>query len=311
MTATASTAAAPVEYVKPFPALTPAQRYHLDMYGYVIIPKLFDQSECDAMKEALYKLRADLQSLPNPAKDNHKGAFLMINQPHHCYMGAIVQSYSPIADYVTHPQIVGMSEELLGGKARIVEINAHINRKAPDWGKADDGGPAFGFHRGLPPGYGIHYKNGLYHSSFVKVLTNLTDLGPDDGGTVVIAGSHKIEADDPAIFKAAYEDRSLIHQVVAPAGSALLFTEGLIHATGQIRSDNERVIIISGYSEPVFPWKLMDSHQPGFEMDPAFIASVPEPKRYLFESKGYMQRAAKYRTLAEPKQDVQMPKIKW
>ena len=27
---------------------------------------------------------------------------------------------------------------------------------------------------------------GLLHSSFVKTLTNLTDLGPEDGGTVVI-----------------------------------------------------------------------------------------------------------------------------
>ena len=34
-----------------------------------------------------------------------------------------------------------------------------------------------------------HTDEGLFHYSFVKTLTNLTDLGPDDGGTVVIAGS--------------------------------------------------------------------------------------------------------------------------
>ena len=33
------------------------------------------------------------------------------------------------------------------------------------------------------PGEGNHTHEGLYHSSFVKVLTNLTDLGPEDGGT--------------------------------------------------------------------------------------------------------------------------------
>ena len=33
------------------------------------------------------------------------------------------------------------------------------------------------------PGEGNHAHDGLYHSSFVKVLTNLTDLGPEDGGT--------------------------------------------------------------------------------------------------------------------------------
>ena len=42
---------------------------------------------------------------------------------------------------------------------------------------------------------------------------------------VVIAGSHKIDHDSAALVAAAYEERSLIHQVVAPAGSALVFTE--------------------------------------------------------------------------------------
>ena len=33
-----------------------------------------------------------------------------------------------------------------------------------------------------------HLQKGLYHYSFVKTLTNLSDLGPDDGGTIVIPG---------------------------------------------------------------------------------------------------------------------------
>lgn len=312
MTATATAPTqAPVEFTKPFPALTPAQRYYLDMYGYVIIPKLFSESECGEMKDALYKLRADLMSLPNPKTDNFRGAFLMINQPHHHYMGSIVQAYQPLTDYATHPCVVGMSEELIGGKSRIVEVNAHINRKAPEWPKAEDGGPAYGFHRGIPAGYGCHYKNGLYHSNFVKVLTNLTDLGPDDGGTTVIAGSHKIEADDQDIIKAAYQDRSLIHKIIAPAGSAVLFTEALMHATGFINSDKERVIIISGYGEPYFPWLFMDSHQPGFALDPAFIERIPEPLKYLFISKGYIQRSPMYRTLGQPKDNREIKKIQW
>jgi hypothetical protein len=142
-----------------------------------------------------------------------------------------------------------MAEELLGGAGHILEINAHINTKAPSWPTAPDGtGPGFGFHRGLLPDEGNHTKHGLFHSSFVKILTNLTDLGPEDGGTVVIAGSHKIVHDDAAIISAAYEgDRSMIHQVIAPAGSSLVFTEALLHATGQITNDSERIIMIAGY----------------------------------------------------------------
>ena len=41
-------------------------------------------------------------------------------------------------------------------------------------------------------------------------------------------------------------DPSLVHQVVAPAGSTLLFGETLVHATGPITSERERTIITTG-----------------------------------------------------------------
>ena len=69
---------------------------------------------------------------------------------------------------------------------------------------------------------------------------------------MVIAGSQKIQCNADEIIVCAYEDPSLIHQVVAPAGSTLLFGEALIQATGKIRSDRERVIVIGGYTPPMF-----------------------------------------------------------
>ena len=38
----------------PFPALTPAQRLHIEIYGYVIIENLLDPSEVGAITDALY-----------------------------------------------------------------------------------------------------------------------------------------------------------------------------------------------------------------------------------------------------------------
>jgi len=152
----------------------------------------------------------------------------------------------------------------------------------------------------LPVTEGNHYRNGLFHSSFVKVLTNLTDLGPDDGGTVVIPGSHMVDANEREIVEAAYADRSLIHQVVAPSGSALLFTEALLHATGDITSDRERTIIICGYGTTYFPWLFMESHRPDFRLEPDFVASLPDALRPLHVSSGYIQRRPRYRTLEEP-----------
>ena len=114
--------------------------------------------------------------------------------------------------------------------------------------------------------------NGLYHATFVKTLTNLTPLGAGDGGTTVIPGSHKVAVEDrAAVIAAAYGDPdNLIHTVVAPPGSTLLFGEALIHATGQIRTENRRCIIIGGYTPPQF--QAWQGQEPSVE----FVASAPQ-----------------------------------
>lgn len=113
---------------------------------------------------------------------------------------------------------------------------------------------------------------GLYHATFVKTLTNLTPLGVGDGGTTVIPGSHKVAVEDrAAVIAAAYGDPdNLIHTVVAPPGSTLLFGEALIHATGQIRTENRRCIIIGGYTPPQF--QAWQGQEPSIE----FVASAPQ-----------------------------------
>ena len=116
-----------------------------------------------------------------------------------------------------------MAEELVGGSVRLEESEAAVNERDPEIDLAAE--PRYGFHTGTSPDVGTYVENGLYHCTFVKTLTNLTELGPDDGGTVVIAGSHKVKCDRETIIAAAYEDPALIHQVVAPAGSTLLFGE--------------------------------------------------------------------------------------
>lgn len=276
---------------RPFPALTPAQRYSLDVFGYVVVPGVLSTDECATILEALHKLKRDLRALESP-QTRVRGAYFLIDHPHHVFMASIIEAGPAITAYATHPRLVGMAEELIGGEARIVEFNAHINSRNPD--EIFDEAPNFGFHRGIDIPYGSHSENGLYHCSFVKTLTNLTDLGPDDGGTVVIAGSHKMNLPEQDTIACAYEDRSLIHQVIAPAGSTLLFSETLIHATGQIRSDRERAIIITGYGSRMFPY------WDGGELSPEFAARIPQNLQTLFHGKAHWTRAPRYRTLADP-----------
>lgn len=277
---------------KPFPALTPAQRLHLDIYGYVVVENMLTAEEVGRTREALQKLKRDLIATGDPANATVRGARFSLYKPHHVHFAHIVEADPAIFDYLTHPRLVAMAEEFVGGSVRLEESEAIINSRAPDY---DPTAPArFGFHTGTRPDLGTYTENGLFHCNFVKTLTNLTDLGPDDGGTVVIAGSHKIKAPQEQIIACAYEDRSLIHQVIAPAGSTLLFAESLIHATGQLRSDKERMIIIGGYTPPMFrAW-------PGQEPSQAFIDSLPDVYKPLIGATASWNWQQRYRTLDMP-----------
>lgn len=279
-------------FERPFPALTPAQRYHFEVNGYVVVPEVLSRDECGQVIDALQRTKRDLRARPADYQRKDNEPFFLIDLPHHVFMGTIRQADPAYLAYATHPRLVGMAEEIIGGEARIVELNAHINSRNPQAKFSEK--PKFDFHLGIDVPYGGHTKNGLFHCSFVKTLTNLTELGPDDGGTVVVAGSHKMDMPEAEMIACAYEDRSLIHQVIAPAGSTLLFAETLIHATGQIRSDRERAIIVCGYGTRMFPY------WDGGELSPDFAAKIPEHLKTLFFGKAHWTRGPRYRTLAQP-----------
>ncbi len=271
----------------PFPALSPTQRLHLDIYGYVIVKDLFEESLIDTLLNRISEIEAryrETGELPAPSchfSATQEDYFRVDNLPH---------LDSVFFKYLTHPRILGMVEEIVGGEVRLEQSDAHIRRPV-----ADPKEQQYGFHRGVNPGFS-YTKNGLYHFTFVKTLTNLTDLGPEDGGTAVIPGSHKITTDveQQAIIDAALQDPELIHQVVAPAGSTLLFFESLIHSSGIIQSNRDRVLIIGGYTPTMFQtWK-------GYEPDPEFVQSAPEEFQPLLTGSARYRWERKLRSLEMP-----------
>lgn len=212
-----------------------------------------------AIEEALHASDDPKTWLPHPAshmQGRTREFFRVDNLPHLC---------KEFFDFCTHPRIRGFGEEACGGRVRIGQSDAHIHRGKRDFSTrpadvqeriAREGG--YGFHGGYGGQFApqIHTtgSNGLTHCAFMKCLTNLTDLDcPEDGGTSVIAGSHKVHntVDRQAMVKAALEDPNhhLVHNVVAPRGSTLVFFESLLHSGGSNMTYNgkERVLILASF----------------------------------------------------------------
>jgi hypothetical protein len=200
-------------------------------------------------------------------------------------------------EYLTHPWLVGMAEEVCGGVVRLNSCTAIVNFRDPS--KPLEEKPSYGLHCGLRPGWGTWGEKGLFQTAMARTFTNLTDIGPDDGGTVLIKGSHKIDAPVEAIIACAYADRSLLHQVEAPAGSTLLFSESTIHATSQHRSERPRLVVSGVYTPPMYQvWSNTVT------VSPELLASVDERSRPLFTGSAMWEgwiRGQRSRRLDEPR----------
>lgn len=249
-------------------SLTLSQRFHFDAYGFVLLPDMLSADETQRMKAAVLRARdaSDEERRANGVYWGRHGS-----GPHHFHCGNLLEFDPAILEYATHPRLIPLVEDIVGGEVRIEEVEAIVNSRDPD----NPGEKYVGFHAGTRHGWGTYIEENRFHCIFVKTLTYLTDVGPLDGGTSVIPGSHRMQWPESEMRQAALEDPSLVHQVSAKAGTTLLFAESLIHSTTRIESDIERVILITGYTP------TMMREWPGNEVNLEWAKTLPERERRL------------------------------
>jgi hypothetical protein len=249
--------------------LTPAQRLHFDVYGYVLLDGILTADEVARMKAALYRVKA----LSDDEMQARRIYFKRGQGHRQLHVGHLLEFDPALLAFATHPKLVPLVEDVVGGAVRIEETEAIVNRRDPEADVAALRRQRFnptGFHVGTRHGWGTYEEQHNFHALFVKTLAYLTDVGPDDGGTTVIPGSHRLSRPVQEVVAAAMADPvRLVRQIEARAGSVLLFVESLIHSTTQILSDTERVILVTGYTPPMLrEW-------PGNEVSPEFVAALP------------------------------------
>lgn len=95
------------------------------------------------------------------------------------------------------------------------------------------------------------YVDGVFRCAQVNVLVALTDIGPGDGGTLVIPGSHKSNFPHPQAAEFKSERMDSMVGVVQPElkkGDALIFTDTIAHgAASRTKPDGERRTVIYRY----------------------------------------------------------------
>jgi ectoine hydroxylase-related dioxygenase (phytanoyl-CoA dioxygenase family) len=112
------------------------------------------------------------------------------------------------------------------------------------------------------------------HAGLTRVVWELNEVGPGDGGTLLLSGSHK--AAFPLPDALSDRDSPLWETYSCPAGSVLIFTEALCHSGARWNNEQrDRLSVFTCYNTVNAKW---GKGRPTSEV----IESMPPKRRTLF-----------------------------
>ncbi len=127
----------------------------------------------------------------------------------------------------------------------------------------------------------FHYHDGKFHCGNVVVILALSDIGPGDGPTVVIPGSHKSNLANPVVDSEHDLEACLarldgtVHDVHLTAGDALVFTDAILHGGRPRVSPGERRILVYRYAP------FWTKNRMGYEPSEGLVARLTTERRAI------------------------------
>ena len=163
-------------------------------------------------------------------------------------------------------------------------------------------GEAIGLHSGgFPPimRNQFRYHGGRFMCGQVNVLMALTDIGPGDGGTMLIPGSHKANFRHPFYDEQRMgEDRSVegtvgAIEVFMKAGDALVFVDGISHGSAKRMNAGTRRIVVYRYGPS---W---GNFRHGYQPSPELLARLTPQRRRIVQPQVLLPREPQVKDKSE------------
>jgi ectoine hydroxylase-related dioxygenase (phytanoyl-CoA dioxygenase family) len=148
-------------------------------------------------------------------------------------------------------------------------------------------GQAIGLHSGGHTGtkrtqYRFH--NGHFQCGQVNILIGLTNIGPGDGATMVVPGSHKANFPHPDFAKhspngeqASLDGMEGAIEVFLEAGDALLFVDAISHGSARRVNPGDRRIIVYRYGPS---W---GNFRNGYQPSPELLERLTPQRRQVVQ----------------------------
>jgi ectoine hydroxylase-related dioxygenase (phytanoyl-CoA dioxygenase family) len=209
-------------------ALLAAQQDAFNELGYVLIPGAIPGAKVTALRHAIETIRSKLESHPHRSRVENGLNIRPIIDKHPVFKDLLIwpHTFAAVAKLLGHYSIQLQQSNL---------IEAYPSNRQRLTGWHSDGGI---------PSIAV---NGVRAFSSLKVAYFLSDLSqPDMGNLMVVPRSHRMQGSPP--FPPGQTDPAGATQIIANAGDALIFQQGIWHAAAPNYSQQNRVALYYGYS---------------------------------------------------------------
>jgi hypothetical protein len=200
---------------------TDVERYHLDLYGYVVRRGALAGDEVAALVDATRRL-----GLPSPGTSIQSQRFT-----------GFLERDQRFRDLLDHPAILVPVLEMCGAKARLDHAYGIVMAPGTD---------GLGLHGGGTPHDPAQFydvRNGRMYNGLVGVQWALVDHPAGAGGFCCIPGSHRANFPLPASA-----NPGMVVSVPLFTGDVLFFTEGLTHGTSTWNAPYDRLALFYKYA---------------------------------------------------------------
>lgn len=252
--------------------------YLFDLRGYLHLPGALSPEE-------VRELNVTLDALP-PMRQGEWYGYIhghKYGETDGLNLQQIYEAGEPFEKLIDHPAWIDKVRYFVGGAGT---FDYHHGDLFIDENFANfrEPGEAIGLHSGGHTGVKrtqFRFFNGQFHCGQINILMALTDIGPGDGATMVVPGSHKSHFAHPQFEKHKMQKDASVDAVEGAvelfmqAGDVLLFVDALAHGSAKRVTPDCRRIVVYRYGPS---WGMF---RHGYEASPALIARLTPARRSI------------------------------
>jgi hypothetical protein len=254
------------------------EKYLFDVNGYLVVEDILDDEALAELNVAIDECQQRVVTEDYRLSD---GADAFVADRRRLEFQDALSWPGPHGDsfrrLIAHPPALRYALELIGDGFRVDSLKGTVMTAGTE---------GFVLHGGAGnPNSLSQYRfvDGRLRNTLINVAYALTDVGPRDGGFVCIPGSHKANMPCPPELSRMETGTGHVTQFPLRAGSAVIFSEALIHGTLPWTGRTDRRTAFVRYSAGALLFRR-DPFPPNFEH---FADELTELQKALFEPPYY------------------------